>query len=74
MEHSCEPKLRTEFCQVGHEVCRIFSRICTILWKSLKIVEVHVWDETFGKLFADELTEWLIEEGFIETKSDVHLL
>ena len=22
-----------------------FSRICTILWKSLKIVEVHVWDD-----------------------------
>ena len=22
-----------------------FSIICTILWKSLKIVEVHVWDD-----------------------------
>ena len=28
-----------------------------------------------GKLFADELTEWLIEEGFMQiTMSDVHLL
>ena len=32
-------------CQVGYYIYRLFSRICKVLWKSLEIVEVHVWHE-----------------------------
>ena len=47
---------------------QLISRILTILWKSLEIVEIHVWMTNSGKLFADELTECLIEEGFVKSQ------
>ena len=41
-------------------------RIFKLLWKSLDFIEVCVWKNNYGKLFTDELTELLLEEGFIK--------
>ena len=34
---------------------------------SLKLLKSMYWMTNSGKLFADELTEWLIEEGFMQS-------
>ena len=32
-------------CKVGQYIYRLISRICKLIWKSLEIIEVHVWHE-----------------------------
>ena len=37
------------------------------------IIEVHIWYENSGKLFDDELTEWLLEAVFIQSKCNMSI-
>ena len=37
------------------------------------MIEVHVWYDHYWKLFADELTEWLLEAGFIQSQRQMSI-
>ena len=52
-----------------------FREYAQYFGRALKLLKSIYGMTNSGKLFADELTEWLIEEGFMQiTMSDVHLL
>ena len=52
-----------------------FPEYAQYFGRALKLLKSMYGMTKSGKLFADELTEWLIEEGFIQiTMSGVHIL
>ena len=52
-----------------------FSEYSQYFGRALKLLKFMYGMTNSGKLFADELTEWLIEEGFMQiTMSDFHLI
>ena len=52
-----------------------FPEYAQYFGRALKLLKSMYRMTNSGKLFADELTEWLIEEGFmLITIIDVHLL
>ena len=45
-----------------------FPEYAQYFGRALKLLKYMYWMTNYGKLFADELTEWLIEEGFIQSQ------
>ena len=56
------------FCQVGHEVYRFFPEYAQYFGRSLILLKSMYGMNNSGKLFSDELIEWLLEAVFIQSQ------
>ena len=59
-------KLDCRYADYFLEYSNYFER-ALILFKSMYVTT------NFGELFADELTEWLLEEGLIKSRCDMYI-
>ena len=50
-----------------------FTEYAQYFGRDLKFLKSMYGMTNYGKLFADELTEWLIEEGFIQSQCQMSI-
>ena len=61
------------FAKLDMRYAAYFPEYSQYFGRALKLLKSKYGMKNSGKLFADELTEWLIEEGFIQSQCQMYI-